>query len=532
MPEDMTKYKDTYLSEAKEHIVSMEKLLLKFEKKPTKLEPINGIFREIHSLKSMSAAMDYHKTSQLCHSMEDVLEVIRKKKAKPEDCIDVLFECFDTLEASLKEVSQNKEELDVDNLVQKLKELSMGAKGSKAKGKSLKTEEAIVEKMQSIEVKVERLDLLMNLAEELLINKMRLDRLKEELKNPELNAIMDNLQRVITDMQYNIIQSRMVPIGFVFNRFPRMVRDLAKSQNKEVNLQMQGADIELDRGMIDEIGESLVHLIRNAIDHGVETPEERRKAGKSPQGTISLNAASTKNFAIIKVIDDGAGMDLEEIKNTAIKRGILFAGASKEEIINSIFSGLSTTKQVTAVSGRGFGLDIVKNKIESFGGTVKAESEPKKGTTFTIEMPLTMAIIKTLFVEVGEKTYAIPLANIERLVTVNKKDIKGMLNYEAIVLNKQDILITRLDTLFAVPSLGLEKQPIAIIRKGEEKLGLAVDAFSTTQEIVIKPLNKLVSENRYFTGSTIVGSGEVVLILDIANLILTKRSRGTMNRAQ
>jgi len=526
MPEDMTKYKDTYLSEAKEHLASMEKLLLKFEKKPAKIEPISGIFREIHSFKSMSAAMDYHKTSQLCHAIEDVLDLMRKKKIIPEDCIDLLFECFDTLKASLKEISQNKEELDIDNLVQRLKELSAGAKESKTKDQRLKTEEAVVEKMQSIEVKVERLDLIMNLAEELLINKMRLDRLKEEIKNSELTATVDTLERVITDMQYNIMQARMVPIGFVFNRFPRMVRDLAKSQNKEVNLQMQGADIELDRGMIDEIGESLVHLIRNAIDHGVETPEARRKAGKPPQGTIILNAASSKNFAIIKVIDDGAGMDLEEIKNTAIKRGILFAGASKEEIINSTFSGLSTAKQVTTVSGRGFGLDIVKNKIKSFGGTVKAESEPKKGTTFTIEMPLTMAIIKTLFVEVGEKTYAIPLANIERLVTVNKKDIKGMLNYEAIILNEQDIVITRLDTLFGAPSLGLEKQPIVIIRKGEVKLGLAVDAFSTTQEIVVKPLNKLVRENKYFAGSTIVGSGEVVLILDIANLILTKREVG------
>lgn len=532
MPEDMTKYKDTYLNEAKEHIVSMEKLLLKFEKKPTKLEPISDIFREIHSLKSMSAAMDYNKVSQLCHAIEDMLDLIRKNKIKPEDCIDVLFECFDTLEASLKEISQNKEELDIDNLVQKLKELSTGAKESKTKGQGLKTEETIVEKMQSIEVKVERLDLLMNLVEELLINKMRLDRLKEELKNPELNAIMDNLQRVIADMQYNIMQSRMVPIGFVFNRFPRMVRDLAKNQKKDVNLQIQGADIELDRGVIDEIGESLVHLIRNAIDHGIETPEARRKAGKSLQATLILTAASTKNFVIIKVADDGAGLDLEDIKNTAIKQGILFAGASKEEIINSIFYGLSTTKQVTVVSGRGFGLDIVKNKIESFGGTIKAGSEPKKGTTFTIEMPLTLAIIKILFVEVGAKLYAIPLVNIERLVTVNKKDIKGMLNYEAIVLNEQDILITRLDTLFDAPSLGLEKQPIAIIRKGEEKLGLAVDAFSTTQEIVIKPLNKLVIENKYFAGSTIVGSGEVVLILDVAALILTKRRRGTMNRAQ
>ena len=524
MPEDMAKYKDTYLSEAKEHIVSMEKLLLQFEKEPARIEPINGIFREIHSLKSMSAAMDYHKTSQLCHETEDVLEAIRKKKVHPEGCTDVLFECFDTLEMNLKEISRNKEELEIDNLVQKLKELSTGTKGPGSKVQSINAEETTIEKMQSIEVKVERLDIIMNLAEELLSSKMRIDRLKEELKNPELTAAVDSLERVITDMQYNIMQARMVPVGFVFNRFPRMVRDLAKSQNKEVYLQIQGADIELDRGVIDEIGETLIHLIRNAIDHGIEMPEARKRAGKPLQGTISLTGASTKDFAMIKVADDGAGLDLEEIKNTAIKRGILYPGASKEEVINSIFSGVSTTKEVTTISGRGFGLDIVKNKVKSFGGTIKAESEPHKGTTFTIEMPLTLAIIKTMFVKVGAKLYAIPLVNIERLVTVDRKDIKGMLNYEAIVLNEEEILITRLDRLFGAPSMGLAKQPIAIVRRGEVKLGLAVDALSMTQEVVVKPLNKLVRENAYFAGSTIMGSGEVVLILDIANLILTKRS--------
>ena len=524
--ENMAKYKDTYLGEAKEHLASMEKLLLKFEKKPTKLEPISGIFREMHTLKSMSAAMGYHKTSQLCHAIEDVLEVIRKKQVKPEDYIDVLFECLDALEVSLKEISQNKEKLDIDNLLQKLKELPTGGKRPKDKNQILKTDdEGIVEKIQYIEVKVKRLDVLMNLAEELLINKMSFEKINEELKNPNLTIAVDTLERLVTDMQYNIMQARMVPIGFVFNRFPRMVRDLAKQQNKEVNLEIQGSDIELDRGMIDEIGESLVHLIRNAIAHGIETPEIREKKNKSLQGTIKLTAKNIKNLVIIKVTDDGAGLDLEDIKNTAIKQGILSKGASKEEIINSIFSGLSTTKQVTTVSGRGFGLDIVKSKVDSLGGTVKAESEPKKGTIFTIEMPLTLAIIKTLFVEVGAKSYAIPLVNVERLLTVNKKDIKGMLNYEAIVLYEEHILITRLDGLFGAPALGLEKQPIVIIKKGDEKLGLAVDAFSKTQEIVIKPLNKLVKENKYFAGSTIVGSGEVVLILDVANLILTKRSR-------
>jgi len=363
----------------------------------------------------------------------------------------------------------------------------------------------------------------MNLAEELLINKMRLDRAKERLQDTELSAAVDTLERLVTDVQYNVMQSRMVPIGFIFNRFPRMVRDLAKDQKKEVNLEMQGSDIELDRAVIDEIGESLVHLLRNAVDHGIETPEARKKAGKPSLGTISLTASRTKDFAVIEVSDDGEGLDFEAIKNTAAKRRILSLEATKEEVLDSIFSGVSTTREVTAVSGRGFGLNIAKNKIESLGGTIKVASELKLGTTFTIEIPLTLAIIKTLFVEVGGKLYAIPLANVERLIAVNKEDIKGMLNFEAVILNEEDIPITRLDVLFDVPSLALERQPIAIIKRGEEKLGLAVDAFASTQEIVIKPLNRLVRENKYFSGSTIIGSGEAVLILDVANLVLSQR---------
>jgi len=485
--------------------------------------------------------------------MEDALDSIKKKKIKLGKVVDILFECFDTLELTLKELRKNKDELDTDDLVEKLQRSATEKNAEKATSENtektntndtdLSVKSAGVEdpsassavaNIQSIEVKVEKLDLLMNLAEELLINKMRLDRIKESLEIPELTAALDTLGRLITDVQYNVTQSRMVPVGFVFNRFPRMVRDLAKQQRKEVNLQMEGTDIELDRAVLDEIGESLVHLLRNAVDHGIEMPEQRRKAGKPAQGIIKLTATRTKGLAIIEVADDGAGFDLEDIKKTAVKRGVLSQGATKEDVVDSIFSGVSTTKQVTAISGRGFGLNIVKKKVESLGGAVKAESGLKKGTRFVIEMPLTLAIIKALFVEVGSRTYAIPLASIEKLVSVNEKDIKGMLNYEAIVLNEENIPITRLNVLFDTLHLSLDKLPIVIIRKGEEKLGLVVDALMSTQEIVVKPLNRLVRENKYFAGSTIIGSGEVVLILDVANLILSKRtatSEGTEKSA-
>ena len=526
MAQDTDKYKDVFLSEAKDHVQAMNETLLKLERDPAELELINEIFRHAHTLKSMAATMDYHKTAQLCHAIEDVLDALRKNEVKLISSVDLLFEAFDTLEAILKRLKEGKDELDTTTMIQALEEIVVKGKGQREGDETTivkATEDAArlspaVEKITSIEVKVERLDLLMNLAEGLLINKMRLDRIKEELGNPELTAVSDTLARLISDMQYNIMQARMVPIGFIFNRFPRMVRDLAKQQEKQVGLEMEGTGIELDRSMIDEIGECLVHLLRNAVGHGIEKPLDRTKHGKPPEGLIRLNATRSKNSAIIQINDDGAGIDFEKIKNTAKERGILSSKASEKEVMNSIFSGLSTTTHVTSLSGRGFGLNIVKNKIESLGGTVQVESIPKKGTGFIIEMPLTLAVINALFVEVSGSLYAIPLASVERLVSVNKGDIKGMLSSEGVVLDEEDIVLKRLDVLFGIPSRVNGSQPIAIVRKGDDKLGLTVDSFLGTQEIVIKPLNRLLRENRYFSGTTITGSGEVVPILDVETL--------------
>ncbi len=400
MVQDTDKYKDVFLSEAKDHVQAMNETLLKLERDPAELELVNDIFRHAHTLKSMAATMDYQKTARLCHALEDVLEAIRKKEIKLTSSVDLLFESFDTLEAILKRLQEGKDELDETAMVQALESVIATEKGQGAGEETNIVEPTedtgrlspVVEKITSIEVKVERLDLLMNLAEGLLINKMRLDRIKEELENPELTAVSDTLARLISDVQYNIMQARMVPIGFIFNRFPRMVRDLAKQQEKQVGLEMEGTDIELDRSMIDEIGECLVHLLRNAIGHGIEKPQDRTKQDKPPEGTIRLTATRSKNSAIIQIRDDGAGIDFEKIKDRATERGILSSEASKQEVINAIFSGLSTTDHVTSVSGRGFGLNIVKNKIESLGGAVKEESSPKKGTGFIIEMPLTVAL--------------------------------------------------------------------------------------------------------------------------------------------
>jgi len=525
------KFKDVFLSKAKKDLSMMNSSLLKLEKNPKDINSINDIFRAAHTFKSSAAMMGYEKASRLCHAMEDMLDGVKKNRIKLATCIDTLFKCFDTLELTMLAIAKDQEELETAALVDEICKLAEIKSAQRAAAKEEEPElsedisaEFAASKLTSLNVKTELLDTLMRLSEELLIGQMRIEKVRETVDIPELSAAVDSLGRVITDLQYNVMQSRMVPLVYVFERYPRMVRDIAKKQQKEVDLKMEGMDIELDRTVVDEIGECLVHILRNAIDHGIETPAERKKSGKPVLGTIRLSAKRARDFSIIEVTDDGAGLDLSQIRDAAVKKGLVSAKAMKEELVDAIFFGASTTKEVSEVSGRGFGLNIVKKRIESLGGSVTVTTEPKKGTTFTIEVPLSLAIIEALFIGVGGATYAIPVVNVERLITVNKKNVLGMIDNEAVILNGESIPVTRLDLLFKVPSLELDKQPIVIVRRGQDRLGLAVDSLMETQEIVIKPLHALARKNKYLSGSTIIGSGEVVSILDVGNLLLTKRN--------
>lgn len=438
MPENMNKYKDAYISEARDHIKQMNKALLALEKNPRQLTYLREIFRHVHTLKSMAATMGYQQTMTLCHALEDMLDEVKQKKLNVKLCANLLFESFDMLERLVRCVKEDKPELDAVPLLSKLKQrLNNPTQEGDVLGENMLADDPAIEKVRAIEVKVEKLDALMNLAEELLINKMQFDNLSAAINNPALTAATDQLGRLVSEIQFNVMQSRLVPIDFVFERFPRMVRDLAKQQHKQINLNTVGGDIEFDRGIIDEIGESLVHILRNVVDHGIETPDVRKKLGKPSEATIQLKVTRTKNSVIIDVIDDGAGLDLKAIRAKALKSGLLVDAASDADIEQLIFSGMSTSKQVSEISGRGFGLNIVKNKISSLGGSIKVFSEANKQTRFTLEVPLTLAVINALFVSVGEKQYAIPLSAIERLVTNDQSAIKGFLDHEAIVLDEQ-----------------------------------------------------------------------------------------------
>jgi len=380
---------------------------------------------------------------------------------------------------------------------------------------------------QSVRVDIEKLDTLLNLVGELVINKTRLAQIGMTHKLTDLIETIEQLDRITTDLQSVVMKVRMVPIGQVFNRFPRMVRDLAHELQKEVNFIIEGEETELDRTVIDEIGDPLVHLLRNAVDHGLEQPDERKRAGKNPVGQVRLLARHEGNNVIILVEDDGRGIDPAIVKQKALDKGLItqeqFDKMADEEAIHLIFlPGFSTSETVTDISGRGVGMDAVKTKIEALGGMVDIETKLGEGSRFKIRLPLTLAIIQALLIKLCDEIYAIPLSSIDSTICVLPSDIKTIKNHETILLRGEIIPLIRLGERLNVP--GAQHQLdgelyVVIVHVGEHKAGLIVDELIGQQEIVIKSLGKLLAGIRGIAGATILGNGEVALILDVGALM-------------
>jgi len=391
-------------------------------------------------------------------------------------------------------------------------------------------EEAIVKKPaqkkevkkthQSVRVDLERIDNLMNMVSELVIYRTRLEQIVISHKSQELNETLEQVGRTTSDLQDLVMKIRMLPLDTVFNRFPRMIRDIAVELNKEINFVIEGADTELDRTVIDEIGEPLIHLLRNAADHGVESQEERIAAGKSPVGTVKLVAYQEGTKALIKVIDDGAGINLERVKAKAEQKGINTEGMSDNDIKNLIFAqGFSTNEVVTDISGRGVGMDVVKTKIAALGGTVDLYSEEGKGSTFVIKLPLTLQIIQALLVKIGEETLAISLGFIDRVIDYKEENIKRSNGREVIVYRENIIPLVRLNETLDIEASETDKKFVIIVNVGDKTIGLLVDSLLGQQEIVIKPLGKTLKSLDQYIGATILGNGLVTLILDVGALL-------------
>jgi two-component system chemotaxis sensor kinase CheA len=373
---------------------------------------------------------------------------------------------------------------------------------------------------QSVRVDLERLDKFMNMVSELVIHRTRLEQISSNYKLNDLNETLEQVARTTSDLQDLVMKIRMLPVDTVFNRFPRMIRDLSVELGKEMELIIQGADTELDRTVIDEIGEPLIHLIRNAADHGIESGEERIKRGKDAVGKIRLIAYQEGTKAVIKVEDDGSGIPVDKVKAKAERLGINTEGMSDNDIRNLIFmQGFSTNEQVTDISGRGVGMDVVKTKISALGGTVDVISEKDKGSSFIITLPLTLQIIQALLVKVGEETMAISLGYIDRVIDYSDSLVKLTNNREVIIYNGSVIPLIRLDKRLNVKKSNASKSYIVIVKVGEKTVGLMVDGLFGQREIVIKPLGKTLQGLKEYIGATILGDGLVTLILDVAALV-------------
>lgn len=375
---------------------------------------------------------------------------------------------------------------------------------------------------RTIRVDIDRLDVLMNLLSELLIDRSRLEQLAAEVKRSDLTETVEHMSRVGSDLQNIVLKLRMVPIDTVFNRFPRMIRDLAKSLDKKIDLIISGAETELDRTVIDEIGDPLVHLLRNAVDHGVEPTAERLANGKPETGTVNLRAFHSGNHVFIEIEDDGHGIDRDKVLAKALKNGVVTesqaAGMTDAEVFMLLFApGFSTAEVISDISGRGVGLDVVKTKIESLSGVVAVDSTLGKGTKFSVQLPLTLSIISAMLIKVGSEKYAIPLSSIVETGLIQRNQIRKVHGYTMIPYRDSHIPLMSLAQLFEVPDFdenAEEETEIVVVRKGERLAALTVEDFIGQNEIVIKNLGKYLPAIQGVAGATILGDGQVALIID------------------
>jgi two-component system, chemotaxis family, sensor kinase CheA len=400
--------------------------------------------------------------------------------------------------------------------------------------REVETSAAPQAELQSVRVSIEQMDALLNLVGELVIERARLERGVRKVAELNGNGIAEELQgvtervsRIVSQLQEALTRTRMVPLNVVFARFPRLVRELARSMNKRVQLKIEGEDTEIDRALVEKLNECLVHLIRNAIDHGIEPPDERTAAGKPPEGLMEISASQSEGSVIVVVRDDGRGIDPNKIRRKAIERGLLTeeqaSSLSDDDAIQFIFrSGFSTKEEVSEVSGRGVGMDAVKAAMEQIGGTIDLHSQIGAGTTVTLRLPLTLAIIPALLVRVGGRLFALPMHSVTEVLDLQRSDIQEIGTGEKVlVLRGNPLPLFSLAKLLGIPNGGTEGTGV-IVRQQEKLIAMSVEGVEGKDEIVIKPLGYPLHNLRSFIGATILGDGSIALIVDLNGLTIRR----------
>ena len=645
---ELSQYGELFLSESREHVSAINDLLLALEASPGSREPVEGVFRAVHTIKGMSATMGYRAVAELAHEMEELLDRVRRGGVEVgAELTDLLFESTDALEHAIEAAVAEEDgvAVDVAPVVARLRAAVRapageaapvpkkrgGGRSGKARPKEepaapaaapaegafrvrvvvspdsplpgvrafmavraaralgelseLSPDEASLQTLdfggtldfllrtgrpaaevhdalagvgeiervtiaepapaaadadgatapetrgaparaRNIRVDLRRLDSLMNQIGELVIIRDRLQRLAAGREAPELEEAVDQAARLIGELQGEIMQARMVPVGQVFDRFPRLVRDAARSLGKRVEFLIRGTEIEFDRSMLDEIGDPIVHLLRNSLDHGIEAPDERLAAGKPETGTLLLLAARERSQVVIRVEDDGRGIQREKVIAKAVAQGLVTAeaaaGLPDEEVYRFLTRpGFSTADTITDVSGRGVGLDVVANRVHALGGTLEIDSRPGEGTTFTLRLPMTLAIVRGLLVRVSGETYALPLTHVSETVQLPSTEIHSVKGRTVITLRDEVVPLLRLRSLLRQGNDAPSGNgcTAVILERGEHLVGVEVDALVGQQEIVVKQFDATVGTLRLFSGATILSDGRPALILDVGSLL-------------
>ncbi|MCS7202877.1 MAG: chemotaxis protein CheA [Thermodesulfovibrio sp.] len=552
MANEMDEIINEFIIEAEEILEKLDPLFVQLEQKGHDIEIVNEIFRGMHTLKGAAGFLGFQSIVDVAHKAETILKKIREGEFTLTSKItDAILKATDTIRILISQIKAKEETTEdispvlnlLDNvLIEALKkkedfeqEEKLPPVKPEEEPKPTKPEEVVTQipkekEVSTLRVDVERIDKVMDLAGEIVLARNRLLNLAHKLEakytgDDHIEGLVETvsfLDRVTSDLQLAVMRMRMQPLQKVFGKFPRMVRDLAKTLGKDVDLEIYGEDTEVDKSVIEHIGDPLVHIIRNSIDHGVEFPEERISKGKPPKGKIIINAYQKGTQIVIDVSDDGKGIDIEAVKAKAITKGLITLEEaekmSEDSIINLIFlPGFSTKDISTELSGRGVGMDVVKSNVAKLNGYVEIFTEKDKGTTFRISLPLTLAIIQAMMVQVGEEIYAIPQSMIEETLRVYTKEIKEVVGQRVLTVREKVLPVFILNEILGVSSnLDSEKKYILVASVGERRFCISVDAVLGQEEIVIKTINGINSEECGIMGATITGDGKVVLILDLA----------------
>lgn len=559
--DDMQELVQDFLVETNEIIENLDHDLVELESNQNDLELLNKIFRGAHTMKGSSSFLGFNKLAELTHHAEDILNKLRKgEMVVTREIMDTLLEFVDKTKQIISDIENGTDTTDSSSVIENLKLASEGkltaivkaapaaqvpqtaqpaqaqapAPQPKAapKQESAKPTHQATQVEQTIRVDVSRLDSLVNLVGELVLSRNMLSQIAGELENKfeneylveQLLVATNAIGMNTTELQLAIMKTRMIAIGKVFNKFPRVVRDIARDTGKEIELIISGEETELDKQVIESIGDPLLHMIRNSCDHGVETPEVRLSKGKPRMGTVNLSAYHEGNHVVIEIKDDGAGMDPDKLKRKAIEKGVITVDEAKNMDDKQAFSlifkaGFSTAEKITNISGRGVGMDVVRTNIEKLNGIITIDSKINEGSTFYLKLPLTLAIIQALLVEVAGETFAIPLASVVETVRITNEEIHSFEGSEVLKLRDRVLSLIRLDEAFALDELEQDEIYVVVVALAEKQLGFIVDKLIGQEEIVIKSLGDYLGGNPGIAGATITGDGRVRLILDVAGVI-------------